>query len=204
MHNIWGLLNKLFNKIITIEPHIVYVNVVYLSVFLLPTAATAWITSNTFEVACVSKCDAGSNKLITGQLVWCILILPPLMIQLTFALNIVLLFNLATFTTLWPVSLHKVLLDLSQKGTARVFVQRVFLNIEFLIVSGYLKFTARCDCSLWADINIGPWRVTESHYNSIYLSQQKVKKTGTVLRVPATKPGPEPTNAQVNLGGLIF
>ena len=204
MHNIWSLLNELFNKIITIKSHIVDINVVYLSVFLLPTAATARITSDTFKIACVSKCYACGNKLIAGQLVLCILLFPSLIIQLTLALNIVLLFNLATFTTLWPVSLHKVLLDLSQKGTAHIFVQRVFLNIESLIVSGYLKFTARCNCSLRADVNIGPWRVTESHYNSIYLSQQKVKKTGTVLRVPVTKPGPEPTNARDNLGGLCF
>jgi len=36
------------------------------------------------------------------------------------------------------------------------------------------------------------------HNSSIYLLQQKVKKTGTFLRVPAIKPGPEPTNARGN------
>ena len=64
MHNVWCLINERFNKIISVETHIINVNVVYLSVLLLPTTATVRTASDTFEITSVAKCYTGCDKLV--------------------------------------------------------------------------------------------------------------------------------------------
>jgi len=62
-----------------------------------------------------------------------------------------------------------------------------------------LKFTTRRDVTLWTDVNIGPRGIAKSHskYLRVYNTHAtKSKRQVPFLRVPAIKPGPEPTNAQ--------
>ena len=66
------------------------------------------------------------------------------------------------------------------------------------------KFATGCNSALRADVKIGPRRKAKGHVYNYTLLLAKVKKTGTVLRVPAKPPDwsqPAPGN---NHKGLFF